>query len=100
MAPIGTASSPDRSRLTREHLLSFAEAVSYLPTINGRHHAPSTMYRWCRRGIGGVRLEYIRIGRNMATSREALDRFFLQLAAADDQAAAEFVAVGEGAGRG
>lgn len=81
-----TASTEIHSQLPREHLLSFSEAAQCLPTINGRRLAPSTLYRWCRRGVNGVRLEYIRVGRNMVTSREALERFFVALAAADDAA--------------
>jgi hypothetical protein len=76
-----------RAHLTRERLLSFSEAVKSLPTVSGRRLAPSTLYRWARRGIGGTRLEYLRIGRCMVTSREALERFFTNLAMADDQAA-------------
>ena len=75
----------NQSPLAYEHLMTFSEAVRHLPEVNGRRRAPSTLYRWCRRGINGVRLEYIRIGRNMATSREALDRFFFELARADEQ---------------
>jgi hypothetical protein len=75
-----------RVRLTREHLVTFSEAAKSLPAINGRRHAPSTLWRWSRRGIGGVRLEYLRCGRNMLTSRQALARFFARLAEADDRA--------------
>lgn len=74
-----------RKHLPGEQLQSFAEAVKSLPTINGRRHAPSTLYRWARTGIGGIRLEYLRIGRCMVTSKEALERFFAKLAAADDR---------------
>jgi hypothetical protein len=73
-----------RRDLTREDLLSLSEAARYLPTVNGKKHATSTLYRWCRRGIGGIRLEYIRVGRTIATSREALDRFFAALAEVDE----------------
>lgn len=76
--------SPTRTSLAREHLLSFSDAVQSLPTVSGRRLAPSTLYRWARNGIGGIRLEYLRIGRCMVTSREALDRFFANLAAVDD----------------
>ena len=45
--------SPSRMSLAREHLLSFSDAVKSLPTVSGRRLAPSTLYRWARRGIGG-----------------------------------------------
>ena len=70
--------------LNDDNLMSLDEATRYVPAINGRRHATSTLYRWCRRGIKGVRLEYVRIGRNIATTTEALDRFFEALAQADN----------------
>jgi len=69
--------------LNQDNLLSLREAVRYVPSINGRRRAVSTLYRWCRRGIKGIRLEYVRVGRNVATTPEALERFFAALAAAD-----------------
>ncbi len=84
-----------RTRLARENLISFSTAVRSLPEVNGRRHSPSTLYRWARWGIRGIRLEYLRIGRCMVTSHEALERFFARLAAADDRAAA----AGEGSNR-
>ena len=44
----------------------------------------STLWRWCRQGFGGFRLEYVRIGRRMCTTNESLDRFFARLAKLDD----------------
>jgi hypothetical protein len=69
-----------------DNLLSLREATQYVPAINGKRHATSTLYRWCRHGINGVKLEYVRIGRNIATTAEALDRFFKALAEADSNA--------------
>jgi hypothetical protein len=42
------------------------------------------MWRWCTQGVGPgkTRLEHIRMGRRICTSREALDRFFAASAAA------------------
>lgn len=68
---------------THEHLLTLAEASKVLPSINGKRHSGLTLWRWCRRGIRGVRLEYIRVGRAMMTSQEALDRFYRALAQSD-----------------
>lgn len=69
--------------ITTETLLSLTEATKALPTVNGKRHAIPTLWRWCRRGVRGVRLEYVRMGRNIATSQAALNRFFNALAAAD-----------------
>jgi len=72
--------------LCDENLLSLTEAAKCLPAVDGRRHTPAALYRWCRRGINGVRLEYVRVGGTLATSREALRRFFAALAEADSEA--------------
>jgi len=59
-----------------EEMLSLTEATKVLPRHNGKRVAISTLWRWCRQGLGGVHLEYVRIGRRIATSRGALSRFF------------------------
>lgn len=69
--------------IENEILLSLTEVTKVLPTVNGRRPSIATLWRWCRRGLRGVRLEYVRVGRNIATSKEALNRFFNALAAAD-----------------
>lgn len=69
--------------IQNESLLSLTEATKALPRVNGKRPSISTLWRWCRRGLRGVRLEYIRVGRGIATSHEALNRFFNSLAAAD-----------------
>ncbi len=66
-----------------EALLSLTEATKVLPRVNGKRPAIATLWRWCRKGLRGVHLEYVRMGRNIATSREALNRFFNALAAVD-----------------
>lgn len=75
--------SPGAQIGTHEHLLTLAEATRELPSVNGKRHSAITIWRWCRKGIRGVRLEYIRIGRAMMTSREALNRFYRALAQSD-----------------
>lgn len=66
-----------------ETLLSLTEATKALPKVNGKRPAIATLWRWCRKGLRGVQLEYVRMGRSIATSREALNRFFNALAASD-----------------
>ena len=70
--------------IEKETVVSLTEATKILPKVNGKRPSISTMWRWCRKGLRGVHLEYIRVGRNIATSREALNRFFTALAAADE----------------
>jgi hypothetical protein len=69
--------------IENETIVSLTEATKTLPRVNGKRPAISTLWRWCRKGLRGVRLEYIRVGRNIATSREALNRFFEALAQDD-----------------
>jgi hypothetical protein len=69
--------------IATESIVSLTEATKILPAVNGRRPSISTLWRWCRKGLRGVHLEYIRMGRNIATSREALNRFFMALAHAD-----------------
>jgi len=68
-----------------EELFTLAEATKVMPRVNGRRPAVCTLWRWCRKGLHGVHLEYLRIGRNIVTSRQALLRFFANLAAVDKQ---------------
>lgn len=71
--------------IAEEHVLSLSEACKVLPAIEGRKPHPSTLWRWARKGVRGVRLEYARLGRRIVTSREALGRFVNALAEADLQ---------------
>ena len=54
-----------------EHMLSLDDAAKLLPGGKSK----STLYRWWKTGYRGVRPECRMIGRNLYTSREALDRF-------------------------
>lgn len=65
--------------IQHETKLTLTEAAKRSP---GRPHA-STLWRWCREGLHGVRLEYVRFGRRIFTSTEALDRFAQALADTD-----------------
>lgn len=69
--------------INSETLVSLTEATKLVPRTGAKRLAISTLWRWCRKGLRGVRLEYVRIGRGIATSQEALNRFFQALAEAD-----------------
>lgn len=43
----------------------------------------STLFRWASRGCRGVKLETVRVGGTLCSSRDALARFFERLSAAD-----------------
>lgn len=53
------------------------------PPVRGRRVAISTLWRWCWKGLWGGHLEYVRVGRNTATSTEALNRLFNAMAERD-----------------
>jgi hypothetical protein len=66
--------------INQETLYTLTEAAKHLPTLNGRKVSVSTMWRWCAKGIRGVHLDHVRIGRRICTSVEALNRFANALA--------------------
>ena len=74
--------------LLDESPLTLAEAAKVLPRLRGgkRVHV-ATLHRWALKGVAGVRLETIRLGRTVVTSREALQRFAERLGAREVPAA-------------
>ena len=67
---------------SEENLLTLNDAAAYIARRLGRSRRPdhSTVFRWVTRGIGGVRLEAEKLGRQFFTSTEAIDRFAERLA--------------------
>jgi len=63
-----------------EELVTLADAVQLVPRTGGKRVHFSTLWRWALRGVRGHRLEHVRVGRTICTSREALNRFFHALA--------------------
>jgi len=62
--------------LEHERLLTLSEAAGALPRLRGKKPVHvGTICRWIKSGVGGVRLEAVKIGRTLVTSREALQRF-------------------------
>ncbi len=68
-----------------QEILSLAQACKRIPPISGKRPHISTLYRWYDRGINGVHLECLKIGRKLAVTQEALDRFFREAGAAGPQ---------------
>jgi len=58
-----------------ETLIPFVAARQVFPGRHGRGVSLSTLHRWQRRGVRGVRLETVLVGGVRYTSREALNRF-------------------------
>ena len=72
-----------------EDLITLAEASKLLPKLAGRRIAICTLWRWCSRGVRGVRLAHLRAGRRIVTSRKALYEFFAALTEVDDHTSSE-----------
>lgn len=70
--------------LATETPLYLADVPAYLPKHprSGKRVALQAIYRWARRGVGGVKLEVVVIGGTMATTVEALNRFVAECTAA------------------
>ncbi len=75
-----------------EELKTLAEASRELPRAGNRKIHVSTLWRWCRGGIRGVRLEYVRLGSRIFTSKDALGRFANRLAELDAEDTPQSVA--------
>ena len=59
----------------QEELLTLSQAARAVRPRGAKPLAPSTIWRWHKHGIKGVRLETVVIGGKRHTSREALTRF-------------------------
>ena len=71
--------------LATENILSLSDAARALPKVDGKQPHISSLWRWTKHGVRGVRLEHARIGNRIVTSAEALNRFANNLAAAEQQ---------------
>lgn len=63
------------SKILTEDTITLREAAGVLEEATGRRPHISTIFRWCTRGSGGIRLEHVRMGRDRFTSIQALTRF-------------------------
>jgi hypothetical protein len=65
-----------------EPLITLAQAtkLKWLPRLRrGRPITFSAFYRWAVHGLGGVKLETLRVGGTMFTTSAAIKRFFAEL---------------------
>jgi hypothetical protein len=69
-----------------EEILPIARAMrAWVPARRGDRPAHASCgFRWAKYGLRGIRLETIRIGGTLCTSRQAMERFFTRLAELDD----------------
>ena len=62
--------------LTKEKLIRLSEIPKLLPIrANGKRVHVSAVYRWVSRGVGGAKLDVVKIGGCTYTSTEAVQRF-------------------------
>lgn len=69
--------------LERDRLLSLSEAAKVIPAVEGRKPHASTLWRWMRKGLKGIKLDFVRVGHRICTTPEAIARFMERLAEAD-----------------
>jgi hypothetical protein len=70
------------ANLLDETSLTLTDAAKALPPLRcGKRVHLATLHRWVQKGVRGVRLEAVRLGRTVVTSREALQRFSERLCA-------------------
>ncbi len=63
------------SRVLTERVMTIAEARSAIEQATGQRPDKSTIHRWIKRGVGGTRLDAVRVGSATLTSAEAINRF-------------------------
>jgi len=63
------------ARVLTEDALSLSEARSEIQHITGRRVDKGTLARWIHKGAGGIRLDAVRVGSQLLTSKQALHRF-------------------------
>ena len=63
------------SRILSENIVSISEARVELQKLTNKRHDKATICRWIHKGVGGVRLDGIKLGNALYTSLEALNRF-------------------------
>jgi len=66
--------------IEKETVFPLSHARKVVP-VGGKELHVSTMWRWCSRGLRGVKLEHVRVGHRICTSTQAISRFVNALAA-------------------
>ena len=62
-------------RVLTEDVLTLTQARAEIHQVTGRRPDKATITRWIHRGVGGIRLDAVRVGSQLLTSRQALNRF-------------------------
>ncbi len=75
--------SPPAAKLDGAKYLTLAQAARLLPT----KPAPSTLWRWARKGVRGVHLEYRRLGGKIVVTEQGIRCFMDELTRRDTESA-------------
>ena len=70
------------NRILSENVLTLQDARREIAGVTGKRPDKSTVFRWIHRGVAGVKLEHVRIGSQILTSRQAITRFIVARTAA------------------
>lgn len=73
-------------RVLTEDVLTLKEAATTIQAATGIKPDKSSLTRWILRGVSGVRLDAVRIGRHWVTSEQAITRFIEERTAASIKA--------------
>ena len=74
--------------IEKEQIFPLSHARKVVP-VGGKELHVSTIWRWCSRGLRGVKLEHVRVDRRVCTSTQAISRFVNALAAVETLTPAE-----------
>ena len=74
--------------LASEEILTLKDACALFPKRRrGKRPAFQTLLRWALKGVGGRRLEVLKVGSCLCTSHQAVERFVLGLTGDDPRLA-------------
>jgi hypothetical protein len=65
------------AKVLTEDVLTLSQARKELAQVTGKRPDKATLARWIHRGVGGTKLEAVRLGCQLFTSRQAISRFIV-----------------------
>lgn len=70
------------SKVLTESVLTITQARDMIHDSTGTRPDKATIHRWIHRGVGGTKLEAIKVGNQTLTSAQAINRFITARTAA------------------
>lgn len=77
-----SAAAETVSRVLTENVITISQACDRIAETTGKRPDKSTIHRWIKNGVGGTRLDAVRVGSATLTSAEAITRFITARTAA------------------